>query len=90
MTGDLFSSHRAKELKIVSMVVGDNELMPKVMEFAKKISQKSPLSLRMIKDAIRLSQNIGLSQGIRSERLMFRSLFSSEDKKEKIKKFLKK
>jgi enoyl-CoA hydratase/carnithine racemase len=89
MTGDLLSSQRAKELKIVSLVVNDDELMQKTMEFALKISQKSLPSLKMIKDSIRLSQNSTLNQGIKNERLMFRSLFSTNDKKEKVAKFLK-
>jgi enoyl-CoA hydratase/carnithine racemase len=88
MTGEYLSAARAKELKIVSMIVEDRELTQKTMEFARKISQKSTASLRVIKDSIRLSQNVGLSQGIRSERLMFRSLFSNSDKKDKVEKFL--
>jgi hypothetical protein len=43
----------------------------------------------MIKESIRLAQNVGLAQGLRSERLMFRSLFSTCDKNEKVKEFLK-
>jgi enoyl-CoA hydratase/carnithine racemase len=89
MTGDFLSAQRAKELNVVSQVVEDDELMPTAREFAQKIARKSPSSLRMIKEAIRLSQNVGLIQGMRSERLMFRSLFSTADKKRKIEDFLK-
>ncbi|MDR0678228.1 MAG: enoyl-CoA hydratase/isomerase family protein [Holosporaceae bacterium] len=90
MTGDLLSSEKAKELKIVSSIVnGYDELMPKAMELALKISKKSLPSLKMIKNSIRLSQNVGLNQGMKNERLMFRSLFSNKDKKEKVEKFLK-
>jgi enoyl-CoA hydratase len=88
MTGDFLSAQRAKELKIISQIVGDDELMPKALELAKKIAQKSLASLKMIKEAIRLAQNVGLTQGMQSERLMFRSLFSTADKKEKTRKFL--
>jgi enoyl-CoA hydratase/carnithine racemase len=88
MTGDLFSARRAAELKIVSLVTPDDRLMPETLELAKKIAEKPSLSLRMIKEALRLSQNIGLTPGIQSERLMFRSLFSSEEKKKRVRKFL--
>ncbi|MDR0581252.1 MAG: enoyl-CoA hydratase/isomerase family protein [Holosporaceae bacterium] len=90
MTGDLLSASEAKELGIVTQVVRNDDLTTVSLELAQRISQKSRMSLRMIKNAIRLSQNIALNQGICSERLMFRSLFSSADKKEKINKFLRK
>jgi enoyl-CoA hydratase/carnithine racemase len=90
MTGDLLSASEAKELGIVAQVVQDDDLMLASWELAQRISCKSRMSLRMIKNAIRLSQNTGLNQGINSERLMFRSLFSSADKKEKTKEFLRK
>jgi enoyl-CoA hydratase/carnithine racemase len=89
MTGNLLSSQRAKELKIVSAVVDNDNLMQMVMELALKISQKSLSSLKMIKNSIRLSQNIGLDQGLINERRMFRSLFSTSDKIESVEKFLK-
>jgi enoyl-CoA hydratase len=63
--------------------------MNKTLELARKIAEKPPLSLRMIKEALRLAQNAGLAQGIQSERLMFRSLFSTCDKDTRIKEFLK-
>ena len=90
MTGDFLSAQKAKELGIVSQIARDNELMSDALELAYKISCKSKISLKMIKSAVHLSQNVGLSQGICTERLMFRSLFSNTDKKEKTKNFLKK
>ncbi|MDR2107797.1 MAG: enoyl-CoA hydratase/isomerase family protein [Holosporaceae bacterium] len=90
MTGDFLTAERAAELKIVSLVTADDRLMPQTLKLARKIAEKPPLSLRMIKEALRLSQNVGLNQGIQSERVMFRSLFSSEEKKARVRKFLKK
>jgi len=90
MTGDFISAQKAKDLNIVSRITADNELMEKAIELAQKISQKSVTGLRMIKDAIRLAQNEGINQGIQEERRMFRSLFSTKDKKEKIEQFLNK
>ncbi|MDR2724161.1 MAG: enoyl-CoA hydratase/isomerase family protein [Holosporaceae bacterium] len=90
MSGDFLSAPEAKAFRIVSQIVRNDELMPKTLALARKVSHKAPMSLRMIKNSIRLSQNVGLNQGICTERLMFRSLFSNTDKKEKIKEFLKK
>jgi enoyl-CoA hydratase len=88
MTGDRLSAERARELGIVSRIVENHELLEKTMELAKKIAKKATMSTRMIKEAIRLSQNAGLLQGISTERLMFRSLFSTESKKNGLEEFL--
>jgi hypothetical protein len=42
----------------------------------------------MIKDAIRMAQEVGLHQGIKSERQMFRSLFSTSFKQKGVEDFL--
>jgi enoyl-CoA hydratase len=89
MTGDFLSATRAYELGIVSKTVPNDCLTESVRELARSLAKKTPLSLRMIKEAINLAQNVGLGQGIRSERLMFRSLFSTDAKESKIKEFLK-
>ncbi|MDR0555446.1 MAG: enoyl-CoA hydratase/isomerase family protein [Holosporaceae bacterium] len=88
MTGDFLSAWRAQKLGIVSRVVRKDNLVYETLELAKKIAAKPKISLKMIKEAIRLSQNVGLDQGVRSERLMFRSLFSTRDKEEKVANFL--
>jgi enoyl-CoA hydratase/carnithine racemase len=89
MTGNFLSATEAKELGIVSEVVSNDGLISGVTELARSIAEKPALSLRLIKEAINLAQNVGLTQGMRSERLMFRSLFSTRDKNEKVKEFLK-
>jgi enoyl-CoA hydratase/carnithine racemase len=89
MTGNFLSASEAKELKIVSKVVPNDNLIANATELARSIAKKPALSLRLIKEAINLAQNVGLTQGMRSERFMFRSLFSTRDKDKKIKEFLK-
>jgi enoyl-CoA hydratase/carnithine racemase len=89
MTGDFLSAKRAMELNIVSKVVEDDELMETALVLANKIAKKSTMSTRLIKDAIRLSQNVGLTQGIQTERIMFRSLFSTSFKKNGVDNFLR-
>jgi enoyl-CoA hydratase/carnithine racemase len=90
MTGEFFSAVRALELNIVSQITEDNELMKAAMALAKKIAQKSSMSTRLIKEAIRAAQNQGLTSGMRAERLMFRSLFSTDAKKNGIQDFFQK
>lgn len=88
MSGEFFSAREAQRLNIVSEIT--ENLEETTLNLAEKISKKSPAGLRLIKEAISLSQNCGCLQGIRSERNMFRSLFSTSVKKEETKKFLRK
>lgn len=90
MTGRFISAEEALNLRIVSYLTEEQELLKKSMELAEKIAKKSTMSTRMIKDAIRLSQNVGQNQGIKSERQMFRSLFSTSFKQKGVDDFLNK
>lgn len=91
MTGRFVKADEALKLGLVNYVMQDDAAMlEKAMELAKNVSQKSTMSTRMIKEAVRLSQDVGLTQGIKSERQMFRSLFSTSSKKEGTEAFLKK
>jgi enoyl-CoA hydratase len=90
MTGRFISSEEAKCLNIVSYVTENNNLIERAIELAEKISKKSTMSTRFIKEAIRFSQEMGLYQGIKSERQMFRSLFSTSFKKKYMEEFFNK
>ena len=91
MSGDFIDAKEALRLNIVSKVLHSSaDLKQETLSLAKKISEKSPTSLRLIKEAIQLSQNTGCTQGIKTERNLFRSLFSTSYKEKLIKEFLKK
>ena len=88
MTGEQLSAQEAYDLGIVSQVVPQDKVIDVATELAYKISQKPKMSLRLIKEAIKMSQNCGLQQGMQIERTMFHSLFSTTDKQNKINEFL--
>lgn len=88
MTGEFISAERALQLKIVNEVVSDDKVLPTALDLAQKIAAKPAVSLKMIKEAILMSQNIGITAGTKIERQMFRSLFSTADKKQKVSEFL--
>jgi enoyl-CoA hydratase/carnithine racemase len=90
MTGRFISAMEAANLGIVSLLTDNDQLLDKTLELAEKISAKSVMSTRMIKEAVRMAQNVGLSSGIKSERQMFRSMFSTSFKQKGIEAFLKK
>ncbi len=91
MSGDFINAKEALQLNIVSKILSSSaDLKREALNLAKKIAEKSPTSLRLIKEAIQLSQNTGCLQGIKIERNLFRSLFSTSYKEKLTKKFLKK
>ena len=90
MSGDFIDAREAFRLNIISKIVSSSDLKKETLDLANKIAQKSPTSLRFIKEAIQLSQNSGCLQGIKTERNLFRSLFSTSYKEKLTKEFLKK
>ena len=90
MTGRFITAREAFDLGIVSVITENDKLMQTAAESAKTIAEKSAVSVRMIKQAIRMAQNSTLSQGIINERNMFRSLFSTEAKRKNVAAFLNK
>lgn len=90
MSGDFIDAQTALQLNIVSKVVSSEDLKKETLNLANKIAKQSPTSLRLIKEAIQLSQNSGCLQGIKTERNLFRSLFSTSYKEKLTKEFLKK
>ena len=60
------------------------------MELAGKIAAKSPLTLRVAKEALRASQRLGVEEGLLYERDLFCLCFSTADKEEGVKAFLEK
>ncbi len=91
MSGKFIDAKEALRLNIISKITTPPaNLKEETLNLAKKISEKSPTSLRLIKEAIQLSQNTGCLQGIKTERNLFRSLFSTSYKEKLTKEFLKK
>jgi enoyl-CoA hydratase len=60
------------------------------MEIANRIADKSPIALRLAKEAIRIASRSNLEEGLRREVDLFALCFSSEDKNEGVSAFLEK
>ena len=60
LTGDFISAQRAYEIGLINRVVPEHELDAAAIEFAKKIASKSPLTLKIGKEAfyIQLDKNL--------------------------------
>ncbi len=90
LTGDMIGAAEAKEIGLADLVFPAEELRAKTLELAQKIAAKSPVTLRVAKEALRASQRLAIEEGILYERDLFGLCFSTEDKKEGVKAFLEK
>ena len=90
LTGDMIPAPEAKEIGLVDLVMPHEELRAKTLELAGKIASKSPLTLKVAKEAVRASQRLAIEEGIAYERDLFCLCFSSSDKAEGVEAFLEK
>ena len=90
LTGEMFSAAQAYDWGLVSKVVPGPVLMQEALETAKKIAEKSPVSVRLAKEAVDKSFEMPLKEGMDFERRNFYLTFASLDQKEGMRAFLEK
>src|ERR1051325_8173792 len=90
LTGDIIDAATAYALGLVNMVVPPADLESRTMELANRIAEKSPIALRMAKEAVKIASRSNLDEGLRREVDLFALCFSSEDKDEGVLAFLEK
>jgi len=90
LTGEIIDAQTAFTLGLANHVVPADQLETKTMEIANRIAEKSPIALRLAKEAIKLASRSNLDEGLRREVDLFALCFSSEDKDEGVKAFLEK
>ena len=90
LTGDMIDAQSAYNLGLVNAVFPAGELEAKTMELANRIAEKSPVALRMAKEAVKTAARANLDEGLRREIDLFALTFSSEDKDEGVRAFLEK
>ncbi|WP_323781371.1 enoyl-CoA hydratase [Thalassovita sp.] len=90
LTGRFMDAEEAERSGLVSRIVPAKKLMEEAMGAAAKISEKSMISVMLIKEAVDKSFEVPLSEGLLIERRMFHSLFATEDQKEGMAAFIDK
>jgi enoyl-CoA hydratase len=90
LTGDMIDAQHAYNLGLVNLVVPAADLEAKTMELANRIAEKSPVALRMAKEAVKTAARANLDEGLRREIDLFALTFSSADKDEGVRAFLEK
>ncbi len=89
-TGEIIRADEALRIGLVDEVVPPEELNDRVMALAGTIAEKSPVALRLMKQAVRASVRAPLDEGLRLETTLFGIAFASEDKAEGVAAFLEK
>lgn len=90
LTGDLIDAQSAYRCGLVNMVFPAADLEAKTLELANRIAEKSPIALRMAKEAVKTASRSTLDEGLRREIDLFALCFSSADKDEGVSAFLEK
>jgi enoyl-CoA hydratase len=89
-TGQIIKADEALRIGLVDEVVPPEELRARVMALAGAIAEKSPVALRLMKQAVRASVRAPLDEGLRLETTLFGVAFASDDKNEGVAAFLEK
>ncbi len=82
LTGRFMDAAEAERSGLVSRVVPAKELMREAREAAARIAEKSPLTVRAVKEAVNRSYETTLREGLLFERRLFNALFATEDQAE--------
>lgn len=90
LLGERIDAREAERIGIVNRVVRDRELDGAVAEWAAKLAARSPLLMRMGKDAIAASRDMPLEEALEYLRHNLTLAFSSDDLREGVNAFFEK
>lgn len=90
LTGRFMDAAEAERSGLVSRVVPAAKLIPEAMAAARKIAEKSQISVKAAKESVNRAYETSMTEGILFERRNFQALFSTEDQKEGMAAFLEK
>ncbi|MCU1806127.1 enoyl-CoA hydratase-related protein [Cytobacillus firmus] len=90
LTGDVITAAEAEGLNMISKAVPQEELIETAKGYARRISVKGPLALRMAKAAVNRGADMEMETALYLEKLAQTILIGSEDKLEGTQAFLEK
>jgi len=90
LTGEPISAREALERGLVARVVPDELVVDDALTLAAQIAEKSPIALRLAKEAVNAAYEMSLTDALAHERRLFYLLFASEDQKEGMAAFMEK
>ncbi|MGI8999706.1 MAG: enoyl-CoA hydratase-related protein [Candidatus Limnocylindria bacterium] len=90
LSGEPITAHQAEEAGLVARVTQDELCVEDSLALAAKMAAKSPIALRLAKEAVNAAYEMSLTDALAHERRLFYLLFASEDQKEGMAAFLEK
>lgn len=90
LTGDMFNAEAALDMRLVSGLAEDGQVLDEALKLAERIARRSPTAVRLAKAAVLAAQEQGLSKGLQAERELFFQAFASSDREEGVSAFLEK
>jgi enoyl-CoA hydratase len=90
LTGEPITAREAEAAGLVARVTQDELVVEDALALAAKMATKSPLALRLAKEAVNAAFEMSLTDALAHERRLFYLLFASEDQKEGMAAFLEK
>ncbi|CAH0191144.1 enoyl-CoA hydratase [Roseomonas sp. CECT 9278] len=90
LTGRMMDAVEAERASLVTRVVPAADLLAEAVKIGAKIAALSAPSVAMAKEAVNAAFEGGLTEGVRTERRLFLSLFATEDQKEGMSAFAEK
>jgi enoyl-CoA hydratase len=90
LTGEPITAREAEAAGLVAMVTPDEMVVEDALALAATMARKSPIALRLAKEAVNAAYEMSLTDALAHERRLFYLLFASEDQKEGMAAFLEK
>jgi enoyl-CoA hydratase len=90
LTGEPMDALEAERRGLAARVVPDELVVEDALALAATIAEKSPVALRLAKEAVNAAYEMSLTDALAHERRLFYLLFASEDQKEGMAAFLEK
>jgi len=90
LAGEPITAAQAERAGLVARITQDELCVEDALALAATIATKSPLALRLAKEAVNAAYEMSLTDALAHERRLFYLLFASEDQKEGMAAFLEK
>ncbi|MGL4279324.1 MAG: enoyl-CoA hydratase [Albidovulum sp.] len=90
LTGRMMDAAEAERSGLVSRVLPADTLIDEALATARKIAQKSAITVRAVKEAVNRAGETTLREGLLAERRLFHAMFATEDQAEGMAAFLEK
>jgi enoyl-CoA hydratase len=90
LTGRMMDAAEAERANLVTRVVPADQLLAEALKVADKLATLSPIALAMAKNAVNRAYETTLTEGVKTERSLFLSLFGTPDQIEGMSAFAEK